>query len=111
VRQSAGISGRPTARQEPLTSGVGAALGYGVAPAALELFDVPVLKASLVPSFGATLGLFVGVAQGLGAWPLGGRNPGRTRLITPETTGALAVAGAAPPVRGSVPEGVDIRVA
>jgi hypothetical protein len=50
-------------------SAVGGALGYGIAAAVLELFDVPVLKANLVPSFGAILGLFVGLAQGLGGWP------------------------------------------
>ena len=44
---------------------VGGALGYGAAAAVLELFDLPVLKANLVPSFGAILGLFVGVSQGL----------------------------------------------
>ena len=48
-----------------VASVVGGALGYGAAAAALELFDLPVLKANLVPSFGAILGLFVGVSQGL----------------------------------------------
>jgi hypothetical protein len=61
----------PERRGWLVTSAVGGALGYGIAAAVLELFDVPVLKANLVPSFGAILGLFVGVAQGLGAWPRG----------------------------------------
>ena len=51
-----------------LTSAVGGALGYGVAAAVLELFEVPILKTNLVPSFGAILGLFVGVSQGLVVW-------------------------------------------
>jgi hypothetical protein len=58
----------PERRAWLVTSAAGGALGYGIAAAVLELFDVPVLKANLVPSFGAILGLFVGVAQSLGPW-------------------------------------------
>jgi hypothetical protein len=59
----------PRRRLWLVTSAVGGALGYGIAAATLELFDVPALKANLVPSFGAILGLFVGLAQGLAGWP------------------------------------------
>jgi len=48
-----------------LASAVGAGLGYGAATAALELLEVPVLKANLIPAFGAILGLFIGLAQGV----------------------------------------------
>jgi hypothetical protein len=48
-----------------VATAVGAALGYGSAAAVLELFDVTVLKANLVPAFGAIVGLFVGVAQAI----------------------------------------------
>jgi len=55
----------PAARWWIVASVVGAGLGYGAATGVLELLDVPVLKSSLVPSFGAILGLVVGIAQGL----------------------------------------------
>ncbi len=55
----------PAARRWIVASMVGAGLGYGAATGVLELLDVPVLKSSLVPSFGAILGILVGVAQGL----------------------------------------------
>lgn len=49
-------------------SAVGAGLGYASAAGILELLEVPVLKAALIPSYGAILGLFVGAAQGLASW-------------------------------------------
>jgi hypothetical protein len=55
----------PIGRWWIVASAVGAALGYGVALGALEVLEVPILKASLMPSFGAMLGLCVGVAQSL----------------------------------------------
>ena len=58
----------PEGRWWMVMSVVGGALGYGAAAAVLELFDVPILKANLVPSFGAILGIFVGVSQGLVFW-------------------------------------------
>jgi hypothetical protein len=48
-----------------VASTVGTGLGYGAAAAVLELLDVPILRANLIPSFGAIVGLCVGVAQGL----------------------------------------------
>ena len=58
----------PVGRWWIVASVVGSGLGYGAAVAVLELFDVPILKANLIPSFGAILGMFVGVAQGLVLW-------------------------------------------
>ena len=55
----------PTARRWIVASMIGAGLGYGAATGVLELLDLPVLKASLVPSFGAILGIVIGIAQGL----------------------------------------------
>jgi hypothetical protein len=55
----------PNGRGWIVASVVGGGLGYGAAAAVLELFEVPILKANLVPSFGAILGIFVGVSQGL----------------------------------------------
>lgn len=46
-----------------VASALGAAIGYGVAAAALELFEIEILRANLVPSFGLIVGLFLGVAQ------------------------------------------------
>jgi len=43
---------------------VGTGLGYGAATGVLELLDVEILRANLIPSFGAIVGLSVGVAQG-----------------------------------------------
>lgn len=48
-----------------LASIIGTGLGYGGAAAVLELLDVGILHANLVPSFGAIVGLLVGSAQGL----------------------------------------------
>ena len=44
---------------------IGAGLGYGAAIGMLELLDMPILKANVILSFGAILGLFVGLAQSL----------------------------------------------
>jgi hypothetical protein len=55
-------------------SAVGAGLGYASAAAVLELLEVPVLKAALIPSFGAIVGLFTGAAQGVTLWRV---RPGR----------------------------------
>lgn len=57
-------------------SAVGAGLGYASAAGVLELLEVPVLKAALIPSFGAIVGLFTGAAQGLTLWRV---RPGLTR--------------------------------
>jgi hypothetical protein len=56
-------------------SAVGAGLGYASAAGVLELLEVPVLKAALIPSFGAIVGVFTGAAQGLTLWRV---RPGRT---------------------------------
>jgi hypothetical protein len=48
-----------------VASAAGAALGYGAALGALEVLEVPILKANLMPSFGAMLGLFLGIAESL----------------------------------------------
>lgn len=55
----------PNGRPWLVTSAVGGALGYGIAAVVLELIEVAPLRAALVPSFGAILGAFIGVAQGL----------------------------------------------
>jgi len=57
-------------------SAVGAGLGYASAAGVLELLEVPVLKAALIPSFGAIVGLFTGAALGLTLWRV---RPGLTR--------------------------------
>lgn len=44
---------------------IGGALGYASALGILEVLEVPILRANLIPSYGAILGLFIGVAQGL----------------------------------------------
>ena len=46
-----------------IASAIGAGIGYGIAAAALELFEIEFLRANLVLSFGAMVGLFLGVAQ------------------------------------------------
>ncbi len=55
----------PNGRRWIVLTAIGGALGYGIAAVVLELIDVAPLRATLVPSFGAILGAFVGVAQGL----------------------------------------------
>jgi len=50
-------------RKWMIASAIGGALGYSLAAAALELFEVPILKAHLVLSYGAIFGLFLGAAQ------------------------------------------------
>ena len=47
---------------------IGGGLGYGAATAVLELFDVPILKTNLLPSFGAILGICIGTAQAPVLW-------------------------------------------
>ena len=46
-----------------IASAIGAGIGYGIAAAALELFEIEFLRANLVLSFGAMVGLLLGVAQ------------------------------------------------
>jgi len=53
----------PRLRWWLVASAVGVGLGYGSAAAVLELFEVAVLKTNLITSFGAIVGLFLGVAQ------------------------------------------------
>jgi hypothetical protein len=53
----------PQRRRWMVASAIGGALGYSLAAAALELFEVPILKAHLVLSYGAIFGLFLGTAQ------------------------------------------------
>ena len=74
----------PDGRWWIVTSVVGGAVGYGAAAAVLEVLDVPLLKANLVPSFGAILGLFVAVSQSLVLWSSESRGPGTrgVRLTT-----------------------------
>ena len=55
----------PTARGWVAAGMVGTGLGFGAAAAVLELLEVPVLKANLIPAFGAIIGLLAGLAQGL----------------------------------------------
>jgi len=55
----------PKGRAWILMTALGGALGYGFAAILLELIDVAPLRAALIPSFGAILGAFVGVAQAL----------------------------------------------
>ncbi|HEY8807781.1 MAG TPA: hypothetical protein VIN70_09385 [Candidatus Limnocylindria bacterium] len=46
-----------------IASAIGAGIGYGIAAAALELFEIEFLRANLVLSFGAMVGLLLGGAQ------------------------------------------------
>ena len=55
----------PRLRWWLIASAVGAALGYASAAAVLELFEVAILKATLVPSYTAIIGLFLGAAQAI----------------------------------------------
>jgi len=55
----------PTGRQWILMTTLGGAAGYGIAAVLLEVIDVEILRAAIVPSFGAILGVLIGVAQGL----------------------------------------------
>jgi len=55
----------PNGRIWILMTVLGGAVGYGIAAVVLEVVDVQVLRAAIVPSFGAILGAFIGVAQGL----------------------------------------------
>ena len=55
----------PRLRWWLLATAFGLGLGYGSAEAVLELFEVTILKANLVPVFGAIVGLFLGVAQAI----------------------------------------------
>jgi hypothetical protein len=48
-----------------LASTAGTGLGYGAAAGVLELLDVRILHENLIPSFGAIVGLLVGMTQGL----------------------------------------------
>lgn len=53
----------PRLRWWLVATAAGAAIGYGTAAAALELFEIAVLRANVVPSYVGILGLFIGVAQ------------------------------------------------
>lgn len=53
----------PRARWWIAATAIGAGLAYGTGSALLEVFELPLLKTNLVLTFGATLGLFVGIAQ------------------------------------------------
>ncbi|GAC1506688.1 MAG: hypothetical protein NVS1B3_06480 [Candidatus Dormibacteraceae bacterium] len=44
---------------------VATGLGYAAATGALELLEIGILRANLIPSFGVIVGLFVGIAQSL----------------------------------------------
>jgi hypothetical protein len=55
----------PTASWWIVATMVGTGLRYGAAAAVLELLEVPVLKANLIPAFGAIIGLLAGVSQSL----------------------------------------------
>jgi hypothetical protein len=65
----------PRRRAWMAASAIGGALGYSAAAAALELLEVPFLKAHLAPSYGAIMGLFLGAAQAAA-----GSIPGRPSL-------------------------------
>lgn len=58
-----------------IASSIGGALGYSLAAAALELFEVPILKAHLVPSSGAIFGVFLGSAQAVELWRVEAATP------------------------------------
>ena len=51
-----------------VATAVGLFLGQGTAAAVLELLEVAFLKGNLIPSFGAILGLFTGIAQAVVWW-------------------------------------------
>ena len=55
----------PSARWWIATTAIGAGLGYAGAAGALELFEIAILRSNLVLSFGAIVGLFIAIAQGL----------------------------------------------
>jgi hypothetical protein len=55
----------PNGRIWILMTALGGAVGYGIAAVVLEVVNVQVLRAALVPSFGAILGAFIGIAQAL----------------------------------------------
>jgi hypothetical protein len=55
----------PSGRIWILMTALGGAVGYGIAAVVLEVVDVQVLRAAIVPSFGAILGGFIGIAQAL----------------------------------------------
>ena len=46
-----------------LATVIGTGLGYGAAAAVLELLEVEILRANLIPSFGAIVGALTGLAQ------------------------------------------------
>jgi len=52
-----------SATEAIIASAIGAGIGYGIAAAALELFEIEFLRANLVLSFGAMVGLLLGGAQ------------------------------------------------
>ncbi len=54
---------RDNVRFWALATAVGAALGWGAAGLILEIIEIEFLRAGLIPSFGAIVGLFVGAAQ------------------------------------------------
>ena len=56
-----------------IASAIGAGIGYGIAAAALELFEIEFLRANLVLSFGAMVGLLLGVAQAVALMRSGAR--------------------------------------
>lgn len=55
----------PSARRWIVATAIAAGLGYAAAAGALELFEIAILRSNLVLSFGAIVGLFIAVAQGL----------------------------------------------
>jgi hypothetical protein len=56
-----------------IASAIGAGIGYGIAAAALELFEIEFLRANLVLSFGAMVGLLLGGAQAVALMRSGAR--------------------------------------
>ena len=66
--------GLPRRRGWLIGSAVGTAIGYGIAAALLEGFEIDLLRASLVLWFGATVGLFMGLAQGIVLARVGARS-------------------------------------
>lgn len=69
----------PRGRSWIVASAIGAGLAYGIGSALLEVFELPLLKTNLVLTFGATLGLFVGIAQALVLTAGRAVRPGATR--------------------------------
>lgn len=59
-----------------VASAIGAGIGYGIAAAALELFEFALLRANLVLSFGVIVGLCIGAAQAVALLRSGGRVTG-----------------------------------